>query len=66
MTVGRYMEAIRDPHRLNAEECRYALNAATHLDFLIYQRISKKPVLAIRCMVFTTTNKAPRSMTVTA
>lgn len=41
------MEAIRDPHRLNAEECRYAMNAATHLDFLIYQCINKKPVLAI-------------------
>lgn len=38
---------IRDPHRLNVEECRYAMNTATHLDFLIYQRISKKPVLAI-------------------
>lgn len=38
---------IRDPHRLNDEECRYAMNTATHLDFLIYQRISKKPVLAI-------------------
>ena len=38
---------IRDPKRLNDEECRYAMNTATHLDFLIYNRISKKPVLAI-------------------
>ena len=38
---------IRDPHRLNDDECRYAMNTATHLDFLIYHRISKKPVLAI-------------------
>lgn len=38
---------IRDPHRLNDDECRYAMNAATHLDFLIYHRISRKPVLAI-------------------
>lgn len=38
---------IRDPHRLNDDECRYAMNTATHLDFLIYHRISRKPVLAI-------------------
>lgn len=38
---------IRDPHLLNEAECRYAMNTATHLDFLIYNRISKKPVLAI-------------------
>ncbi len=38
---------IRDPKHLNDEECRYAMNTATHVDFLIYNRISKKPVLAI-------------------
>ncbi len=38
---------IRDPKHLNDEECRYAMNTATHIDFLIYNRISKKPVLAI-------------------
>ncbi|MFA9379904.1 MAG: AAA domain-containing protein, partial [Acetanaerobacterium sp.] len=38
---------IRDPKRLNDEECRFAMNTATHVDFLIYNRISKKPVLAI-------------------
>lgn len=38
---------IRDPKRLNDEECRYAMNTATHVDFLIYNRISKKPVLAV-------------------
>lgn len=38
---------IRDPKRLNDEECRFAMNTATHIDFLIYNRISKKPILAI-------------------
>lgn len=38
---------IRNLKLLNEEECRYAMNPATHLDFLIYNRISKKPVLAI-------------------
>lgn len=31
----------------NEQERQYAMNPATHLDFLIYNRISKKPVLAI-------------------
>lgn len=39
---------IRDPKLLlTDEEYRYAMNSATHLDFLIYNRISKKPVLSI-------------------
>ena len=38
---------IKDPVLLNEQECQYAMNPATHLDFLIYNRISKKPVLAI-------------------
>lgn len=38
---------IRDPKRLNDEECRYAMNTATHLDFLLYNTITKKPVLAV-------------------
>ena len=38
---------IRNPKLLNEQECRYAMNPATHLDFLLYNRISKKPVLAI-------------------
>ena len=38
---------IRDPSLMSDDERRYALNNATHLDFLIYNRISKKPVLAI-------------------
>lgn len=38
---------IRDPKLLNEDECRYAMNPSTHLDFLIYNRISKKPVLAV-------------------
>jgi len=38
---------IKNPVLLNEQECRYAMNPATHVDFLIYNRISKKPVLAI-------------------
>lgn len=32
---------------LNDEERKYAMNPATHLDFLIYSKISKKPIMAI-------------------
>lgn len=38
---------IRDMTLLNEQECQYAMNPATHLDFLIYNRIGKKPVLAV-------------------
>jgi hypothetical protein len=38
---------IRDPKYLSDEECKYAMNTATHVDFLIYNKISKKPVFAI-------------------
>lgn len=38
---------IKNPELLNERECQYAMNPATHIDFLIYNRISKKPVLAV-------------------
>lgn len=38
---------IRDPKHLNDEECKYLMNSATHVDFLVYNRISKKPIFAI-------------------
>ncbi len=38
---------IKNPELLNEQECRYAMNPATHLDFLIYNRICKKAVLAV-------------------
>lgn len=38
---------IKNPEYLDDELCRYAMNKGTHLDFLIYNRIGKKPVLAI-------------------
>lgn len=38
---------IKNSELLSEQEYRYAMNPDTHLDFLIYNRISKKPVLAI-------------------
>lgn len=38
---------IHDTSLLNDVERQYAQNSATHLDFLIYNRVSKKPVLAV-------------------
>lgn len=38
---------IKNMELLNDQECQYAMNPATHLDFLLYNRISKKPILAI-------------------
>ncbi len=38
---------LKNPALLEEHERKYAMNPATHIDFLIYNRISKKPVLAI-------------------
>jgi superfamily I DNA and/or RNA helicase len=38
---------INDYSPMTEEEKRYASNRSTHLDFLIYNRVSKKPLLAI-------------------
>lgn len=38
---------LRDKTLMTDEERHYALNPLTHLDFLIYNRITKRPVLAI-------------------
>ena len=37
---------IRNPELLNEQECRYAMNPATYIDFLLYNRIGKKPVMS--------------------
>lgn len=38
---------IHDPRKLTDEECKYAMNSATHLDFLIFNTLDKFPILAI-------------------
>lgn len=38
---------IRNPDLLDEIECAYTMNPATHLDFFIFNRISKRPVLAV-------------------
>lgn len=40
-------QLIHDWTLLDDEERRYASNGATHLDFLIYNRASKLPVMAV-------------------
>lgn len=38
---------IRNHQKLSDDECKYAMNCATHLDFLIYNKLDKVPFLAI-------------------
>ncbi len=38
---------LLDLSRLNARECDFVNSGLSHLDFLIYNRVSKKPLLAI-------------------
>jgi superfamily I DNA and/or RNA helicase len=38
---------IKDFSRLNEQESKYARNPLTHIDFLIYNKLGKSPILAI-------------------
>ena len=38
---------IKEFSLLNDEEVKYAMNPNTHIDFLIYNKLGKQPVLAI-------------------
>jgi superfamily I DNA and/or RNA helicase len=38
---------IHDPKKLSEVECNYAMNCATHLDFLVFNKLDKLPVLAV-------------------
>jgi very-short-patch-repair endonuclease len=38
---------IRDARHLNDEETAYAMNILTHVDFLIYDKLSKQPVMVV-------------------
>lgn len=38
---------LKDLTLLSEEEAGYALNPATHIDFLLYNRVTKEPILAI-------------------
>ena len=40
-------QLIRDRSRLNDEENRYVQTGLSHVDFLIFSQVSKKPILAI-------------------
>lgn len=38
---------IKDPSKLNDDECRYAMNILTHTDFVIFNKLDKMPVLVV-------------------
>lgn len=38
---------IKDPVKLNDDECRYAMNILTHTDFIIFNKLDKMPVLVV-------------------
>lgn len=38
---------INDFYKLDEQEIKYASNSLTHLDFLIYNKLSKKPILGV-------------------
>ena len=38
---------IKDPIKLNNDECKYAMNILTHTDFAIFNKLDKMPVLIV-------------------
>jgi very-short-patch-repair endonuclease len=38
---------IRNPDKLDDDECKFAMNISTHTDFLIFNKMDKKPVLVV-------------------
>lgn len=38
---------IRDPNKLDDDECRFVMNALTHTDFVIFNKLDKRPVLVV-------------------
>ncbi len=38
---------IRDLSKLSDEEVRYVMHPSTHLDFLVFNKLSKQPIAAI-------------------
>lgn len=38
---------IRNPEKLNDTECKFAMNILTHTDFVIFNRLDKRPVLVV-------------------
>lgn len=38
---------IRNPEKLEEDECRFAMNVLTHTDFVIFNKLDKRPVLVV-------------------
>ncbi|MDD2497839.1 MAG: AAA domain-containing protein [Desulfitobacteriaceae bacterium] len=38
---------IRNPEKLDENECRFAMNILTHIDFVIFNKLDKMPVLVV-------------------
>lgn len=38
---------IKDPSKLNHDECKYAMNILTHADFVIFNKLDKMPLLVV-------------------
>ena len=50
-------QVVKDTSLMNKDELRYAANYSTHLDFLIINRVSKLPILAIETDGYTYHNE---------
>lgn len=53
---------IRNPEKLEDNECRFAMNVLTHTDFVIFNRLDKMPVLVVEVDGYAFHAKNPKQL----
>ncbi|TCT15498.1 superfamily I DNA and/or RNA helicase [Natranaerovirga pectinivora] len=53
---------IKDPSKLNDEECKYTMNILTHTDFVIFNKFDKMPVLVVEVDGYAYHAKNPKQL----
>lgn len=53
---------IKDPGKLNEDECKYAMNILTHTDFVIFNKLDKMPILVVEVDGYTYHANNPKQL----
>jgi superfamily I DNA and/or RNA helicase len=53
---------IKNPAKLNDDECKYAMNILTHTDFVIFSKLNKMPILVVEVDGYAYHANNPRQM----
>lgn len=53
---------IKDPSKLTEDECKYAMNILTHTDFIIFNKVDKRPILVVEVDGYTYHANNPKQL----